>query len=192
MQIFTILLITSILISGCIDQHIITIPKSFTNFSIPIDNIPNPLMAEKPWIQCDQSEDLGHICYKNNQFPPLKNISEVEFNGLRNAEIWFITRNTHSMYPTMKWPNAYIAISKNINEIDTGDIIIFESNKGPNLFIGHTVHRVINRYDIGNIRYFKTQGDFNEYIDIPDTPSNRVKGVIIGRYNNLTKLDNPF
>jgi len=62
-----------------------------------------------------------------------------------------------------------------------GDIIVFDAR---NLWIGAPeepiVHRVIDKYLIGDTWYFRTKGDANSLPDATPVPESRVIGVVIG------------
>jgi len=66
-------------------------------------------------------------------------------------------------------------------EDKNGDIIVFDAR---NLWIGAPnepiVHRVINKYQIGDDWYFQTKGDANPSPDPAAVSEDRVHGVVIG------------
>ena len=74
---------------------------------------------------------------------------------------------------------------ENINsgtiEDKTGDIIVFNAqglwSTAP---IDPIVHRVINKYQIGDTWYFDTKGDANAIPDAESIPESRVIGVVVG------------
>ena len=74
---------------------------------------------------------------------------------------------------------------ENINsgtiEDKTGDIIVFNAqglwSTAP---IDPIVHRVINKYQIGDTWYFETKGDANSIQDAAPIPESRVIGVVVG------------
>ncbi len=73
------------------------------------------------------------------------------------------------------------ALKKNEAEIQDGDIIVFNARG-----LWHTapldpiVHRVINKYQIGDTWYFETKGDANAIPDAAPIPESRVIGVVVG------------
>jgi len=66
-------------------------------------------------------------------------------------------------------------------EDKTGDIIVFNAqglwSTAP---IDPIVHRVINKYQIGDTWYFETKGDANAIRDATAIPESRVIGVVVG------------
>jgi len=62
-----------------------------------------------------------------------------------------------------------------------GDIIVFDAR---GLWFGAPqepiVHRVINKYQIGDTWYFDTKGDANSIPDAASVPEDRVIGVVVG------------
>ncbi|MFX0077362.1 MAG: signal peptidase I [Candidatus Hermodarchaeota archaeon] len=64
----------------------------------------------------------------------------------------------------------------------TGDVIVFDAQ---GLWIGAPqepiVHRIINKYQIGDTWYFTTKGDANSFPDPEDVPESNIIGVVVGR-----------
>ena len=71
---------------------------------------------------------------------------------------------------------------KNGTNIDKdGDIIVFNAQGlWPSAPIEPIVHRVIDKYQIGDTWYFRTQGDANSIPDAAPIPESRVIGVVVG------------
>jgi len=62
-----------------------------------------------------------------------------------------------------------------------GDIIVFNAQGlWPSAPIEPIVHRVINKYQIGDTWYFDTKGDANSIPDAASVPESRVIGVVVG------------
>ncbi|MBY8979178.1 MAG: signal peptidase I [Candidatus Lokiarchaeota archaeon] len=62
-----------------------------------------------------------------------------------------------------------------------GDIIVFNAQGlWPSAPIEPIVHRVINKYQIGDTWYFRTKGDANSILDAAPVPEDRVIGVVVG------------
>ena len=64
---------------------------------------------------------------------------------------------------------------KNINRINVGDIIVFDTRK--NTF----VHRVVEIEEIDGIKYYRTKGDANNTIDNIDIKFEDIKGKVLYR-----------
>jgi len=62
-----------------------------------------------------------------------------------------------------------------------GDIIVFNAQGlWPTAPIDPIVHRVINKYQLGDTWYFETKGDANSIQDAAAIPESRVIGVVVG------------
>lgn len=62
-----------------------------------------------------------------------------------------------------------------------GDIIVFNAQGlWPSAPIEPIVHRVIDKYQIGDTWYFRTKGDANSIPDAAPVPEDRVIGVVVG------------
>jgi len=62
-----------------------------------------------------------------------------------------------------------------------GDIIVFNAQGlWPTAPIDPIVHRVINKYQIGDTWYFETKGDANAIHDVAPIPESCVIGVVVG------------
>ncbi|NVM43321.1 MAG: signal peptidase I [Candidatus Lokiarchaeota archaeon] len=71
---------------------------------------------------------------------------------------------------------------KNGTAVDKdGDVIVFDARGlWPGAPQEPIVHRVIDKYQIGDTWYFRTKGDANSLPDAVDIPESRVIGVVIG------------
>jgi signal peptidase I len=62
-----------------------------------------------------------------------------------------------------------------------GDVIVFDAR---GLWIGAPqepiVHRVVDKYQLGDIWYFRTKGDANSLQDQAPVPETRIIGVVVG------------
>jgi signal peptidase len=62
-----------------------------------------------------------------------------------------------------------------------GDIIVFNAQGlWPSAPIEPIVHRVIDKYQVGDTWYFRTKGDANSIPDGAPIPESRVIGVVVG------------
>ncbi len=62
-----------------------------------------------------------------------------------------------------------------------GDIIVFNAQGlWPSAPIEPIVHRVIDKYQVGDTWYFRTKGDANSIPDAAPIPESRVIGVVVG------------
>jgi signal peptidase len=62
-----------------------------------------------------------------------------------------------------------------------GDIIVFNAQGlWPSAPLEPIVHRVIDKYQVGDTWYFRTKGDANSIPDAAPIPESRVIGVIVG------------
>jgi signal peptidase len=66
-------------------------------------------------------------------------------------------------------------------EDKNGDIIVFDAQGlWPNAPLEPIVHRVIDKYQVGDTWYFRTKGDANVIQDAAPIPESRIIGVVIG------------
>ncbi len=106
-----------------------------------------------------------------------------------NTELPLVVVISDSMEPTIYKGDLLFVKGVNPNDIKNGtieekngDIIVFNVNglweRAPNYPI---VHRVINKYQKGDIWYFRTKGDANLYPDPIDISQYHIYGIIYGR-----------
>jgi len=66
-------------------------------------------------------------------------------------------------------------------EDQTGDVIVFDAlGLWPLAPSEPIVHRVVDKYQIGDTWYFSTKGDANLSVDPVDVPEDRIFGVVVG------------
>jgi len=151
-----------------------------------------------------QNNDLKHNLKKEKQKKITKkvivSIALISFAFVGSFLIYFVLQislNTetpivvvisHSMEPTIKKGDLLFVkgtapglIKNGTIEGKEGDIIVFDAQglwpSTPDELI---VHRVIDKYLVGDVWYFLTKGDNNLSPDIAPIPENRIYGVVIG------------
>ena len=66
----------------------------------------------------------------------------------------------NSMSPAMKAGSLVVTVPIEAQDIELGDIIAFRNSEGETV-----IHRVIDKYYLGNVCYFRTKGDAKDTID---------------------------
>ena len=105
-----------------------------------------------------------------------------------NTETPIVVVISGSMEPTIHKGDLLFVAGKDAKDIrngtaedKNGDIIVFDAR---GLWAGAPqepiVHRVIDKYNISDVWYFRTKGDANYYPDAAPVPESNVIGVVVG------------
>lgn len=105
-----------------------------------------------------------------------------------NTEAPIVVVVSGSMEPSIREGDLLFVMGANPEDIKNGtaedkngDVIVFDAR---GLWVGAPeepiVHRVIDKYLVGDIWYFRTKGDANSLPDRAPVPESRIIGVVIG------------
>ncbi len=96
--------------------------------------------------------------------------------NVKNAD-WSQYADTHSMEPTLSSKSNGIEIVPKCDEIESGDIIVYEANWASKALV---VHRVMTVQEDASGKYFTLKGDNNPVVDPEKVRCSQIKYQVIG------------